>query len=164
MGGPAAVRNALTHHAGHTHSPRTVGGPALWAGVNFPRVSNLHLPISIWYSCNWNASDQWSNWWASVGQASVLIKLVLGKHGYNWASQVREASQVWGGKSLRNPHICAREVSLECYPCNLFLDICSHSTHELYFLDTWNWRPKNSLKWSNQPKIRQNYTVLEQKW
>ena len=103
-------------------------------------------------------SDQWSNWWASVGQASVLIKLVLGKHGYNWASQV------WGGKSLRNPHICAREVSLECYPCNLFLDICSHSTHELYFLDTWNWRPKNSLKWSNQPKIRQNYTLLEQKW
>ena len=46
-GGPAAVRNALTHRAGHTHSPRTVGGPALWAEVNFPRVSNLHLPISV---------------------------------------------------------------------------------------------------------------------
>ena len=40
VGGPAAVRNALTHRAGHTHSPRTVGGPAL-AGVNFLRVSTI---------------------------------------------------------------------------------------------------------------------------
>ena len=41
VGGPAAVADALTHH------PRTVGGPARWAGFDFPRVSNLHLPISV---------------------------------------------------------------------------------------------------------------------
>ena len=41
VGGAAAVRNALTHRPGHTHSPRTVGGPARWAGVNFPTGINL---------------------------------------------------------------------------------------------------------------------------
>ena len=37
----------LPQGPGHTHSPRTVGGPALGAGVNFPGVSNLHLRISV---------------------------------------------------------------------------------------------------------------------
>ena len=32
---------------------RTVGAPKQWAGVNFPRVSNLHLRTSIWYSSKW---------------------------------------------------------------------------------------------------------------
>ena len=136
-------RNRSSFHPARSKE-RSSNRPEPWLG----RRSQDEQTDQLWH---WHpphtTSDQWSNWWASVGQASVLIKLVLGKHGYNWASQVGEASQVWGGKSLRNPHICAREVSLECYPCNLFLDICSHSTHELYFLDTWNWRPKNSLKW-----------------
>ena len=41
VGGPAAVTDALTHRGGHTHRPRMVGGPARWAGVNFPTGINL---------------------------------------------------------------------------------------------------------------------------
>ena len=36
-----AMSSELTNRPGHTHSPWTVGGPALWAGINFPGVSNL---------------------------------------------------------------------------------------------------------------------------
>ena len=31
----------------HSHRPRAVGAPAQWAGVDFPRVSNLHLHTSV---------------------------------------------------------------------------------------------------------------------
>ena len=33
---------------------QSVGAPARWAGVDFSRVSNLHLRTSFWYSSNWN--------------------------------------------------------------------------------------------------------------
>ena len=47
---------------GQTHRPQAVGAPAWWAGVNFPRVSNLHLRISVWYSRNWIGSGSiWSH-------------------------------------------------------------------------------------------------------
>ena len=41
VGGPAAVADALTHRAGATHRPRPVGGPARWAGFDFPTGINL---------------------------------------------------------------------------------------------------------------------------
>ena len=47
VGGPAAVADALTHRGGASHRPWAVGAPARWAGFNFPRVSNLHLPTSV---------------------------------------------------------------------------------------------------------------------
>ena len=50
MGGPAAVRNALTHRAGHTHSPWTVGSISL--------EYQTYIPT---YSCNWNGATWWSN-------------------------------------------------------------------------------------------------------
>ena len=47
VGGPAAVSSAPSHRPGATHSPRAVGAPTLWAGVNFPGVSNLHLCVFV---------------------------------------------------------------------------------------------------------------------
>ena len=34
-------------------------------GFDLPRVSNLHLPISVWYSCNWNGKG-----WSLIDQNS----------------------------------------------------------------------------------------------
>ena len=52
--------NYLTHppSRGTLNCSRTMGAPAHWAGVNFPRVSNLQLRTSVWYFSNWIA-EHW---------------------------------------------------------------------------------------------------------
>ena len=48
-----------THPPCGSHPPLTSGGcPARWAGVDFPRVSNLHLSTSVWYPSIWSG---WNN-------------------------------------------------------------------------------------------------------
>ena len=50
VGGPPPVAFRLADAPtvqGHTHCPWTVGAPAQWAVVNFPRVSNLNLRTSV---------------------------------------------------------------------------------------------------------------------
>ena len=69
--GPAAMAIELSDSPtarGHTLCPRAVGAPARWAGVNFPRVSNLQLSISVSYSSNW--IGLWS-WLQSVWRKEV---------------------------------------------------------------------------------------------
>ena len=48
QGLPVSIADSPT-----VRGPRTVGAPARWAGVNFPRESNSHLRTSVWYSRNW---------------------------------------------------------------------------------------------------------------
>ena len=38
--------------------PRPLRRWARWAGVDFPRVSNLQLRTSVWYSSNWNGCER----------------------------------------------------------------------------------------------------------
>ena len=45
---------------GYTNCPRAMGAHAWWAGVDFPRVSNLLLRTSVWYSSNCIDLDRWS--------------------------------------------------------------------------------------------------------
>ena len=65
VGGPPPVAIRMSDSPtgrGLTHHPRAVGAPARGAGGDFPRVSNLHLRISVWYSSNWIGSGSiWSH-------------------------------------------------------------------------------------------------------
>ena len=53
VGGPVTVAIRQSDSPSvreQTYCSESIGAPARWAGVDFPRVSNLHLCTSVWYS------------------------------------------------------------------------------------------------------------------
>ena len=92
---------------GHAPPPWAVGAPAWWARVDFPRVSNLHLRTSVWYSRSWIWLGNQTKGWV-LRQTPIIFGLHF--HCDEKVLILRVKIVPWG----------LLAISMSCETCHLF--------------------------------------------